>query len=86
MNTAEVLTQWIGTGTSEDDAYRPSITTDHPTIAKYEDTTGQPSENLTPNPNTFSCRIECDDATLAAIEADNNYYVISSDVIPEDII
>ena len=85
MNRAEILTAWTGTGT-EQDSYSPKITTDHPTIAKYEDITGQPSANLTPNPNNFSSLIECDDATLAAIEADNQYYVVWSEVIPEDII
>ena len=77
---------WQGDGASEATAFSPQITTDHPTIAKYEDVTAQPSENLSPNPNLFACKIECDDVTLTAIEADPNYYVVYADVIPEDII
>ena len=86
MNRAEVLTMWEGDGLSQDTAFSPQITTDHPTIAKYEDVTGQPSENLSPSPNIFLCKIECDDATLSAIEADANYEVFWSEVIPEDVI
>ena len=85
-NRAEILTAWEGDGLSEDTAFSPSITTDYPAIAKYQDITAQPSAELTPNPNMYNVLIECDDATLALIEADPKYSVIISDPIIEDII
>ena len=84
MIRASVNTAWEGDGASEDTAFSPTITTDHPDIVKYEDNTGQPSENLTPDPNMYTVLIECEETTLNAIIADNAYYLNWSEVIPED--
>jgi len=84
MIKASVNTAWMGDGCSEATAYKPKLTTDHPDIVKYEDDTGQPSENLAPDPNMFSVLIECDEATLNGIIADSTYYLNWSETIPED--
>ena len=86
LNRAQVLSAWKGDGLSEDTAFSPSITTDYPAISKCQDITAQPSAELTPNPNVYSVLIEVDDSTLALIEADPLYIVLTSDILVEDII
>ena len=73
----EVLTAWTGDGLSLESSNRPVIADDY-TVA-WTDTTGQPSENLTPNPNMYIVQIECDEATLEAIEADSKYEILWSE-------
>ena len=73
----EVLTAWTGTGT-EADANRPKVADDY-TIGKWTDTTGQPSQNLQPDPNLYLIEAEADPAVVAAIEADNDYHVFWSE-------
>lgn len=46
---------------------------------RWTDVTAQPVENLSPDPNLYVIELECDAATLAAIEADRRFYVIWSD-------
>lgn len=41
------------------------------------DVTNQPTENIPPDSNVFSCRFECDLATAEAIQADPDYYIQS---------
>ena len=72
---AEALTKWIGIGNGTEDANRPQIADDHAVI-KCEDVTGQPSENLQPDPNLYIVEITCDQATLDAIKADSNFMVL----------
>ncbi len=81
MNIAEIITPWIGSGTSVD-SNRPQLPSDHALI-KFEDTTGQPSENLQPDPNLFVVLAEMTDAILADIEADSTYEVLWSEPINE---
>jgi len=75
-----VLTAWSGDG-SEDNPNHPAISDDHQ-LQRWEDTTGQPSENLHPDPNLLEINawVETDEQ-LQAIEDDPNYYVLwSSDL------
>lgn len=58
---AEVAVAWKGSGTHED-PYTPNWGAF--TVDKYEDTTGQPGENIVPSPNSFIALIECDNVTL----------------------
>jgi len=81
MNRAEILTEWLSPD-ANGDANRPRLGDDY-VVSKWEDITGQPAVNLTPNPNLYSVYCECDDATLAAINADSNYYVVWSEQIAE---
>ena len=73
---AEVITRWgvysdAETGISSN---RPQLVMDY-VIPKWADVTGQPAANLAPDPNMYIIQIECDEATLDAIEADANYVV-----------
>lgn len=83
MNRAEIITPWIGSGTSAD-PNRPQLPSDH-AITSFEDRTGQPSENLQPDPNLFVVLAEMTDAVLASIEADSTYEVLWSEMIPEPL-
>lgn len=81
MNRAEIITPWIGTGATTADANRPQLGDDH-TLSRWEDVTGQPSENLHPTPNLFIVRANMTDAVLAAIETDPTYEVLWSEPNP----
>lgn len=80
MNVTEIITPWIGAGTPAD-PNRPQLAVDH-AISKWEDVTGQPSANLQPAPNLLVVCAEMTDASLAAIEADQTYEVLWSEVLP----
>lgn len=75
MNRAQVLTPWT---TGALGANVPRLTVDHPCFS-YVDVTDQPCQNIPPTPNLFTAEVVCDDATLAAIEADPNYSVLWSE-------
>ena len=79
---AEVTTPWTGTGTMED-SNRPLIG-DTYSLKKWEDTTGQPAENLQPDPNIYIIKIQCTEEVLNQIEADENYTVLWSEEVQED--
>ncbi|MFW2441124.1 MAG: hypothetical protein ACN4GR_17335 [Arenicellales bacterium] len=79
MNRATVLTSW-GQYNGHD---APQIAIDYlGQLTRCDDITEQSSG--VPDPNLYSVVIECDDATLALIESDTNYHVITSEVIDED--
>ena len=80
MNTATVVGPWTGTGTLAD-PYRPMLAIDYPGIALWSDITGQPSANLIPSPASYTVQITVDDATLAAIQGDSAYVVLSAEPI-----
>ena len=83
MNRAEVMTPWVAAIPGDDmSANHPKLMDDH-ALQGWEDITGQPAENLSPTPNIYVIRITCDDITLAAIEADLQYEVLTSEVIDE---
>ena len=73
MIRCECSTQWIGDGT-EDNANRPKLGDDYD-IHKFEDVTGQPSENLRPDPNNYIVLAEMEQSVLDLIAADSNYYI-----------
>lgn len=79
MNVAEIITPWIGTGT-ETDLNRSQLGDDH-ALVKWEDVTGQPSENIQPDPNLYIVRAEMTDAVLSDIEADATYEVLWSETL-----
>ena len=87
MNTATVITMWMGDGDGVNGTtpYHPMLLDDYPGIAGYEDITGQPSSNLIPAPNNYTIRITVDDATLAAIQADSAYTVLTAEIIPVEV-
>ncbi|MGD9156914.1 MAG: hypothetical protein PVG39_00780 [Desulfobacteraceae bacterium] len=78
---AEVITSWIGDG-SEENPNRPLIA-DHYSLDKWSDVTGQPSENLIPDPNSCVIFIECEDTMMDQIETDSNYFVLWVENIEE---
>ena len=75
MNIAHVLTPWNQSG----GVNSPQLLIDHPQILTYRDATDQPVSSIAPSPNLFTAEVACDDATLAAIEADANYTVLWSE-------
>jgi len=80
MWQAEVLTEWL----FEDGTNRPRLTKDYRLVSAV-DTTGQPVENLVPDPNQSIWYIVCEEAMLDLIEADNNYLVLwAKEVIEEE--
>ena len=78
MNTAHIVTPWIGTGAAGD-AFRPQLADDY--AVDWQDITGQQDRQLIPAPNAYTLQVTCDDATLAAIQADANYVVLFFEVV-----
>ena len=74
---AQILSPWIGSGTDADQN-RPLLNDVYPK-ADWTDVTEQPTENLHPDPNLYIVEVECDAATLAAIEADSRFLVLWSE-------
>lgn len=62
---ARILAFWEGTGT-DTDPYRPSVPY---SVESVTDVTGQPSENLTPSPNSLTVEIVCSAEVLGGILA-----------------
>lgn len=54
-------------------------------LTGVSDDTGQALENLAPSPNHMVALIQCDEATLALIEADANYFVLTSRTLNEAV-
>lgn len=75
MKRARVLTSWTGDGVTQETATRPALLADY-ALESCTDVTGQPAENLQPDPNLFAVEIVCDDAVLEAIDADSTYLVL----------
>ena len=73
MEVAEISTQWVGTGADED-SNRPRLGDDYD-INKWEDVTGQPSENLRPEPNNYVVKVEAETYVMDQIASDSNYYI-----------
>lgn len=74
MNKVLVITSWVEGATRH-----PTLDEQFPSIVRMDDVTGQDVENITPDPNLVVVQIECDDATLAAIEETGA--VLQSEVI-----
>jgi len=73
----QVMTAWTGTGT-EEDSNRPLVA-DTYAIQKWTDVTGQPAQNLQPDPNLYTIEAEAEESVVNAIEADNDYFVVWSE-------
>ena len=76
MTTILVITPWIGSGKTMQDARRPQVIDDYPGIKQWEDVTGQagPSKH-----NEYTVRAVCDDETVQAIAANSAYQVLIED-------
>ena len=73
---AAILTPW----NDERDAggfVKPTVRDNYELIG-WRETTGQPDENLIPDPNLVAIEIFCTEQVLAAIELDGTYLVIWS--------
>ena len=83
MITAQIMTPWTGTGgyTEEglSDSNRPLLGDEYQ-LVKWEDVTGQHRGEL-PEPNLYVVQVVCTPEVLAAIEADDQYYVLWSEAL-----
>jgi len=73
MNVAYVVTQWIGDGSYENPMMSELLGSYE---LKTEDITRQEASQITPSPNAFTIRIECDQSTLDLIAADERFIVL----------
>lgn len=74
---AWVVTPWVARtvpGTFD----HPKLEDDHQLIS-WTDVTGQPVQNISPEPNEYTVEIICTEAVLDAIEADAQYEVLWSE-------
>ena len=84
MNKAHILTPWVGDG-SEDNPNHPLLSDAFPKIQTWRDITGQPCQNLHPDPNLYVVEVICDKEILNSIEADPRFFVIwGNDVSNKD--
>ena len=78
--TADIITPFIGDGSTIENANRPQLGDDYATI-RWSDITGTPSAQLAPSPNMYVLRAEVTEAILSDIESDGVYLVLSSEEI-----
>lgn len=71
---AQISGPWIGTGLFLQDAKRPQLSDDLE-LLNMSDVTGQPSENLQPDPNLYTVEVVVLDTVLDDIQSDNTYYI-----------
>jgi hypothetical protein len=72
----EVITPWIYD--ADRDTNEQAVSLDYPAV--WSDVTGQPDENLLPDPNVFiSHGNGLSDAQMTALEADTNFVVLWSE-------
>ena len=84
MEKADILSTWTGDG-SEDNPNHPSLQDTH-AVSKWQDSTGTPAANLSPEPNAVVLYVEAETAVMDAIEADENYIILTREVIPQEIV
>lgn len=80
MYRAEALTPWTGSG-ERHDPHRPLLPTAH--AVTWNDVTGQSLAAGRPDPDLVAILVTCDEATLDAIEADQDYEVLWSEEIED---
>jgi len=76
---AAIVTPWVLAADDTSDA--PSnhpLLSDEYAIKKWEDITGQATNNLPPIPNEYTVLAELDEDVLAAIDIDSDYDVLWS--------
>jgi len=72
---AEVISVW--------NANRiPQIALDY--SLRMSETAGQPSANITPDPNLVTTWIECEADVLDALEKSNDYCILWSEEVPQE--
>ena len=76
---AHISTQFIGTGKS-DDPYRPQVADAYK--CAVVDVTGVPAKEITPTPNSYVVEVTADEATMAAIVADERYPIWWVEPVP----
>lgn len=76
----EIVTYW----TTGDEGNVPAINALLSAGDGWSDTTGQPAENLVPDPNALIVRAQISAETLAAIEADPDHLVLWAEEIVTD--
>jgi hypothetical protein len=72
MIRVQVLTVWVGSGVSTEDARRPKLGDDYP-LRAWQDVTGQPAANLPPDPPLYLVEVVCADAVFAELQAAPDY-------------
>jgi len=83
MNKIKVTTGWLLKDDAADPPQlnRPEVIDDYPLqagiVVSWGNATMQPIENIPPSPNMYVIEMKCDDATLALIEADPKYIVLT---------
>jgi hypothetical protein len=82
MIRAIITTPWAGDG-SQDNPNHPQIQDDYQ-INSYQDITGQPGEELSPEPNIFVAEITLEQSVLDQVILDDNYAVLSAEEIIEE--
>ena len=78
---AEVITTWE---VDSDGANVPALAALLQAGDSCEDVSGQPAQNIMPDPNITVWRVHCAAATLAAIEADPDHEVLWSEEIADE--
>jgi len=76
---ARISTQFVGAGKS-DDPYRPQVADAYP--CGCVDVTGTPAEQIMPKPNSYVVEVVADEATMAAIVADERYPIWWVEPVP----
>jgi hypothetical protein len=79
---AIITTPWAGDG-SQDSPNHPQIQDDYQ-INSYQDITGQPGTELSPEPNMFVAEITLEQAVLDQVILDERYAVLSAEEIIEE--
>ena len=83
MFRARVVTQWVPA--TAERGNHPRLDDDH-NVESWSDATGQNVDVISPDPNAYTLEVICDEATLDAIEADDNCVVMwSEEIIEEEI-
>lgn len=75
-----VLTPWLE---DADGLKKPKVFEDYPmsTGDKWMDTTGQPVENLMPDPNLYAIEAITSGALHTMIASDTNYLILSEEIV-----
>ena len=81
---ALVLSPWLEPAEHPKGKRGARLWVDYPVLSG-SDATGQPVENLSPDPNLLVVEIECEAATLDLIAADNVYLVLSSEEVADAV-
>lgn len=74
-----ILSPWMGSGTMED-SYRPQFGDDYTYIA-WSELSVRPSPDYCADPNLGTLTCDVTDVELAALEADNDYHILSCEEV-----